>query len=559
MTKATLVSLSINNLHHFDRSAFNILHPFTHTNMITERLSARRVNRIVKAFQTGVSNLLFYMKRVADNGLSHAEAVSCFFPGLFQAYKGRLVSYEGPSMYELITYKGGSAGLLNDLGYMDLITEAIVTERALETLAMEILATKGPLPVGEIGKVLADITSIPNLSQKLKEKFGGLKKFIEQFPTSFVISNDHPFNPNVLLRATLAPDQLEMIDNGMFPPQLLAKAKKAAIASKKKKSHSIPSASFLQPEGGNYRPEYSSPPPLPQAANRSMANMPGIAQMQPAMPPTGMPGYRPSTSANTATKSVLLNSQNNISPLSAMKSGPASRSKSIPSHPNNGPFPQHSPYYSPNPPSAEQYGYGSGSGGSYRASVAPYPAYNSYPMQYSEGEPTMRRPSASNLSQYSGGGMDNMPGSAYSGYTSHATNSTLESGLTQYGSSLSFHTDTSSNSNSYSGNNNNNPYVMNSLLQAMAPPTSEPSAGFSNSLLSQLRADSVEVGNLSSGGSGGGGGGMLFGGQNSSGGLGYPDYKSGLFSNEDENQKKDPMGHNKNTGNGSYVSRLFLS
>ena len=102
MTKATLVSLSINNLHHFDRSAFNILHPFTHTNMITERLSARRVNRIVKAFQTGVSNLLFYMKRVADNGLSHAEAVSCFFPGLFQAYKGRLVSYEGPSMYELM-------------------------------------------------------------------------------------------------------------------------------------------------------------------------------------------------------------------------------------------------------------------------------------------------------------------------------------------------------------------------------------------------------------------------------------------------------------------------
>ena len=112
---------------------------------------------------------------------------------------------------------------------MDLITEAIVTERALETLALEILATKGPLPVGEIGKVLADITSIPNLSQKLKEKFGGLKKFIEQFPTSFVISNDHPFNPNVLLRATLAPDQLEMIDNGMFPPQLLAKAKKVSM------------------------------------------------------------------------------------------------------------------------------------------------------------------------------------------------------------------------------------------------------------------------------------------------------------------------------------------
>ncbi|RYH18515.1 hypothetical protein EON65_27130 [archaeon] len=102
ITKATLVHLSINNLHHFDRSAFNILHPFTHTNMITERLSARRVNRIVKAFQTGISNLLFYMKRVTDNGLNPVEAICSFFPGVFQAYKGRLPSYDGASVQELL-------------------------------------------------------------------------------------------------------------------------------------------------------------------------------------------------------------------------------------------------------------------------------------------------------------------------------------------------------------------------------------------------------------------------------------------------------------------------
>lgn len=104
--------------------------------------------------------------------------------------------------------------------------ESIVTESALIVVAMEILVVKGPLPVGEIGKVLAEMTSIPNLSHKLKDKFGGLKKFLEQYPKQFVISNDHPFNPNVLLRNSLSLEQRDMIDKGIIPHQLVAKAKK---------------------------------------------------------------------------------------------------------------------------------------------------------------------------------------------------------------------------------------------------------------------------------------------------------------------------------------------
>jgi len=33
--------------------------------------------------------------------------------------------------------------------------------------------------VGEIGKILPEYTSIPNLSIRLKENFGGLKQFLE--------------------------------------------------------------------------------------------------------------------------------------------------------------------------------------------------------------------------------------------------------------------------------------------------------------------------------------------------------------------------------------------
>lgn len=112
--------------------------------------------------------------------------------------------------------------------YCDIMLESVVAEYALRQLSVEILASKGPLPVGEIGKILAEMTSIANFSQKLKEKFGGLKKFLENFPNKFVISNDHPFNPNVFLRDSLSTEHLDLIDRGIFPHQLLLKSKKVS-------------------------------------------------------------------------------------------------------------------------------------------------------------------------------------------------------------------------------------------------------------------------------------------------------------------------------------------
>mmetsp|Transcript_29520 Transcript_29520/g.49829 ORF Transcript_29520/g.49829 Transcript_29520/m.49829 type:complete len:909 (+) Transcript_29520:331-3057(+) len=118
--------------------------------------------------------------------------------------------------------------------YCNMMVEGLLSESAVLELSMELLALKGPIPVGEVGKLLAEVTFIANLSQKLKERFGGLKKFLERFPEYFVISNDHPFNPNVLLRSSLSQEHLDLISRGIFPHQLLMKNKKAAAAMKKK-------------------------------------------------------------------------------------------------------------------------------------------------------------------------------------------------------------------------------------------------------------------------------------------------------------------------------------
>jgi hypothetical protein len=64
----SLKALSSSNLQFFDRSSFNILNPLNHTNMITEKLSQRRISRLSRAFQIGATNLAFFLKRTIEEG-----------------------------------------------------------------------------------------------------------------------------------------------------------------------------------------------------------------------------------------------------------------------------------------------------------------------------------------------------------------------------------------------------------------------------------------------------------------------------------------------------------
>jgi hypothetical protein len=84
----------------------------------------------------------------------------------------------------------------------------------LVTLAESVLNEKGPLPVGEVGKMLQEATGNPNLSQILKERYNGLKKFLEKYSDKFIMSCDHPFNPHVYLRRCYSPDDQRLIESG---------------------------------------------------------------------------------------------------------------------------------------------------------------------------------------------------------------------------------------------------------------------------------------------------------------------------------------------------------
>lgn len=104
--------------------------------------------------------------------------------------------------------------LWHEILFCNFILQGIVSESALLSLCAEVLTERKILPVGEVGKIVSDIVASPFLSSQLKEKFGGLKKFLEKYPEIFVFSKDHPFNPHVVLKKFLTQEQMEMVEAG---------------------------------------------------------------------------------------------------------------------------------------------------------------------------------------------------------------------------------------------------------------------------------------------------------------------------------------------------------
>ncbi|KAF0714049.1 Aste57867_4063 [Aphanomyces stellatus] len=128
-----------------------------------------------------------------------------------------------------------SESLRHDVLVCDFLLHARVTAPAVYSLATEILTERGPLPIGEIGKCLQDMTSCATLSAVLKEHFGGLKKFLEQYPSVFLISTDHPFNPKVYLHRMLSESSAaQVLDGTMLDASSSARKKKTKTTRRKK-------------------------------------------------------------------------------------------------------------------------------------------------------------------------------------------------------------------------------------------------------------------------------------------------------------------------------------
>lgn len=208
--------LLINSMHRalggFDKHNYNILHPFTHANMIMGKISGRKVGLLTNVFQSAYHALLHVLM---DNATT---TVTSFFPTICASTQRSDWSASSSAVLQSRTDI-----LWEAVHCANFILEAIVTEEAIQAVCVDLLLTHGHLPVGEVGKMLAENTAVPQLPQRLKERFGGLKKFLEKYPETFIIANDHPFNPHLLLRKALSGEDLELVDRGIFPMHLFTK------------------------------------------------------------------------------------------------------------------------------------------------------------------------------------------------------------------------------------------------------------------------------------------------------------------------------------------------
>lgn len=126
--------------------------------------------------------------------------------------------------------------------HAELILGAIVTPEALARLIVHIIQVKGPLPVGEIGKQLQEITSNEHLSVVLKTQYKGLKKVIEGFGKLFRLGADHPFNPLVHLSDTYLAKRDECLyDEGALSELYVFDSTIALAAQEKSNARAPPS------------------------------------------------------------------------------------------------------------------------------------------------------------------------------------------------------------------------------------------------------------------------------------------------------------------------------
>lgn len=230
-----------------DRTGFNVLNPFTLSNMIPKKLSARRLALVQMAFRAG-SNQTYQLAQKASNPLINViESIQKLLPVTNRKY---ILDLSRPDAIggsvnptpesEIIRTKGYRIdsqsqveGIRLNLLYCNFLLKSVVSESALFTLCHEILEEKQFLPVGEVGKILAELTSTPSITQKLREKFGGLKRFLERYPRVFVFLQDHQFNPTVILKDALLQEDIDLVSRGMSLPDLLKhlKNRKAGVRS----------------------------------------------------------------------------------------------------------------------------------------------------------------------------------------------------------------------------------------------------------------------------------------------------------------------------------------
>eukprot|EP01038_Epipyxis_sp_PR26KG_P006440 gene6440-8861_t len=199
----------------YEPSAMNIMDPIAPNYNLTRSVDVDGFSSIVKTFQEGYKEFQelceSYEKldekkeTIEDEGM---RLLRSFLPtttyklNVFRAQR-RIHPFSNFGVSDersFDPFKCQKDELEFTIRFVEMLLGCKPNQDVLLQIITHIIQTKGPMPVGEIGKNLQIIFGSDHLSKKLKESFGGLKKAIELSSCDKIkVGVEHPFNPNVSL------------------------------------------------------------------------------------------------------------------------------------------------------------------------------------------------------------------------------------------------------------------------------------------------------------------------------------------------------------------------
>jgi hypothetical protein len=86
MKQDMLLTSMAKAIQRFERYSFNILNPFTNMNMVTEKLSSRRVALLTKVFSMGFSTMTTLLQQCIVNPSSMRDVTRLYFPTVLSRF-----------------------------------------------------------------------------------------------------------------------------------------------------------------------------------------------------------------------------------------------------------------------------------------------------------------------------------------------------------------------------------------------------------------------------------------------------------------------------------------
>jgi hypothetical protein len=216
-SSATLILPSI-KLSDLSPTKFLVIHPISQKFVCSSAYLLKTSNQSLSdLFHFGIARFINIFTKVKEYRKSSFELL----PSIkVQMLKEFMLNVAIPdNLYNAVsslTEEGGVTLLRSihfSISYCHLIYKGIVSDSSLLFAVIEALELKGALPVGEVGKVMAIHGEPATIAKFIKDRYGGLKKYLERYPALFVFGDDHEFNPHVFLIFKISSAHKAMIDN----------------------------------------------------------------------------------------------------------------------------------------------------------------------------------------------------------------------------------------------------------------------------------------------------------------------------------------------------------